>query len=200
MSAADAAVKPKVPLPKPRPIARNVVPKTSSERPRPLTRPRPARRPPRLPTAPGRVAPAIEPATRQHAALPPPRAQAAVAGRGGRDVVDLAGRRRGAGKRHRARAQAQARGRDPGRSGDIGSGRKETRRMDHPAQRRQRRVGRTLSRLHRRQSELAFADLPAPAPRGRVVGRPSRRRHRTGRGSKTNRRCPPRASSRWRAR
>ena len=52
--------------------------------------------------------------------------------------------------------------------------------MDHPAQRRQRRVGRALSRLHIGQSELAFADLPAPAHRSGAVGRPSRRRHRVG--------------------
>ncbi len=56
--AADAAAKPKVPLPKPRPIARKVVPKT-------------------MPNAgntsasPSGGAPAIEPATRRHAALPP---------------------------------------------------------------------------------------------------------------------------------
>jgi soluble lytic murein transglycosylase len=49
---ADAWAKPKVPLPKPRPIARNVVPKTLAK------------------TALAKTAPA--PATRQHAALPPP--------------------------------------------------------------------------------------------------------------------------------
>ena len=49
-----------------------------------------------------------------------------------------------------------------------------------PAQRRQWRLGRALSRLHRRQSELAVADLPAPAHRSRAVGRPSRRRHGVG--------------------
>jgi soluble lytic murein transglycosylase len=60
--AADAATKPKVPLPKPRPIARNVVPKTKSTSSAAAN-----------PTAP--VAPAIAPATRQHAALPPPAAR-----------------------------------------------------------------------------------------------------------------------------
>jgi soluble lytic murein transglycosylase len=56
---ADAAAKPKVPLPKPRPIARNVVPKTT----------------PVASTAAKKTVPAattIAPATRQHAALPPP--------------------------------------------------------------------------------------------------------------------------------
>jgi len=59
--AADAlAAKAKVPLPKPRPIARNVVPKTTVA----------AR-----PSSPDTPAPAIQPATRQHAALPPPAAR-----------------------------------------------------------------------------------------------------------------------------
>ena len=71
---ADAASKPKVPLPKARPIARNVVPKTT-----PATNNHAAKN-----TAPvAAVAPAIAPATRQHAALPPaprkPTAPAAVA-------------------------------------------------------------------------------------------------------------------------
>ena len=102
-------------------------------------------------------------------------------GRDRRDVVDLAGRHRSAGKRHRAGAQAQAGRRHAGPGRDLRSGCEETRRMDHPAQRQQRRVGRALSRLHRGQSELAFADLPAPAPRGGAVGRPSRRRRGRGR-------------------
>jgi len=59
---ADAAAKPKVPLPKPRPIARNVVPKTTVA----------ARSAARNTAAPAASAPTIEPATRQHAALPPP--------------------------------------------------------------------------------------------------------------------------------
>jgi soluble lytic murein transglycosylase len=62
---ADAAAKPKVPLPKPRPIARNVVPKTT----------------PVASTAAKKTAPAattIAPATRQHAALPPPARKPAV--------------------------------------------------------------------------------------------------------------------------
>jgi soluble lytic murein transglycosylase len=56
----------KVPLPKPRPIARNVVPKTTA-----------AAKPPAKPAATdaAAVAPVIQPATRQHAALPPPPAR-----------------------------------------------------------------------------------------------------------------------------
>jgi soluble lytic murein transglycosylase len=62
LSAADAWAKAKVPLPKPRPIARNVVPKTTV-----------AAKPLSLDAA--TPAPAIQPATRQHAALPPPAAR-----------------------------------------------------------------------------------------------------------------------------
>jgi soluble lytic murein transglycosylase len=70
--AADASAKPKVPLPKPRPIARNVVPRTTppaaTAAARPATTALPA---------------TLAPATRQHAALPtprkPPPAPAAVA-------------------------------------------------------------------------------------------------------------------------
>ncbi len=58
--AADAAAKKKVPLPKPRPIARNVVPKTT-----------PNARNTEPSASPSGGAPAIEPATRRHAALPP---------------------------------------------------------------------------------------------------------------------------------
>ena len=74
----------------------------------------------------------------------------------------------------------ETRRRDPGGSRDLGSGRQKTRGMDHPAQRRQRRVGGALSRLHISQSELAVADLPAPPRRSGAVGRPSRRRDRMG--------------------
>jgi soluble lytic murein transglycosylase len=61
--AADAWAKPKVPLPKPRPIARNVVPKTA-----PAAN---AAKNTAVATA-APAAPALAPATRQHAALPPP--------------------------------------------------------------------------------------------------------------------------------
>jgi soluble lytic murein transglycosylase len=66
--AADAAATSKVPLPKPRPIARNVLPKTT-----PATKDT-ARNTAKNSASPGSPAaktPVIEPATRQHAALPP---------------------------------------------------------------------------------------------------------------------------------
>jgi soluble lytic murein transglycosylase len=63
----DAAAKPKVPLPKPRPIARNVVPKTTpAAKNASNTAAKNTAGPVSTPSA-----PAIEPATRQHAALPP---------------------------------------------------------------------------------------------------------------------------------
>ena len=62
------------------------------------------------------------------------------------------------------------------------------------------RLGRALSRLHRRQPELAVADLPAPAHRSRAVGRPSRRRRRVGVVRGRIAACRPRARSRWPAR
>jgi soluble lytic murein transglycosylase len=66
--AGNASAKSKIPLPKPRPIARNVVPKnpsTNTSKTTPVTS-----------TAAHAVpAPAIAPATRQHAALPPPMAR-----------------------------------------------------------------------------------------------------------------------------
>jgi soluble lytic murein transglycosylase len=64
--AAEARAKPKVPLPKPRPIARNVVPKPSAKNTAPATNAA-ARNTVPAPTA----VPAMVPATRQHAALPP---------------------------------------------------------------------------------------------------------------------------------
>jgi soluble lytic murein transglycosylase len=78
---ADAAAKPRVPLPKPRPIARNVVPKTTArtadktaDRTADKTSDKaaPAANAAAKTTLP---AAAIEPATRQHAALPPPPAR-----------------------------------------------------------------------------------------------------------------------------
>ncbi|MEA2869560.1 MAG: soluble lytic murein transglycosylase [Bradyrhizobium sp.] len=62
---ADAWAKPLVPLPKARPIARNVVPKTAPAA-------KTAAKNTASPGAPAPRAPAIEPATRKHAALPPP--------------------------------------------------------------------------------------------------------------------------------
>jgi len=72
--AADAWAKAKVPLPKPRPIARNVVPKTTAAAAA-VARNAPAEAAPRT-AAP--AAPALVPATRQHAALPPPPARKPV--------------------------------------------------------------------------------------------------------------------------
>ena len=66
--AADAWAKPKVPLPKPRPIARNVVTKTA-----PAANTAAKNSAPVATAAP--AAPAITPATRQRAALPPPPAR-----------------------------------------------------------------------------------------------------------------------------
>jgi soluble lytic murein transglycosylase len=60
--AVDAWAATKVPLPKPRPIARNAAPKTAAA---------PATAKPLSPDA-ASPAPALQPATRQHAALPPP--------------------------------------------------------------------------------------------------------------------------------
>ena len=65
---ADAAAKPKVPLPKPRPIARNIAPKTTPAAKTTAKNSEPQR-------APAVGAPMIEPATRQHAALPPAQAR-----------------------------------------------------------------------------------------------------------------------------
>ena len=66
--AGNASAKSKIPLPKPRPIARNVLPKnpsTNTSKTTPVT----------STTAHAVPAPAIAPATRQHAALPPPMAR-----------------------------------------------------------------------------------------------------------------------------
>jgi len=74
--AADAWAKPKVPLPQPRPIARNVVPNTAKNT-------APAANTAAKTTAPAATAapavPALAPATRQHAALPPARTPPATA-------------------------------------------------------------------------------------------------------------------------
>lgn len=75
--AADAATKPKVPLPKPRPIARNVVPKTTAKNTAPAATTAAKNAAPVAATAPGAAgaSPTLAPATRQHAALPPPPAR-----------------------------------------------------------------------------------------------------------------------------
>ena len=152
---ADAWAKPKVPLPKPRPIAAqrrsqddaaNTAANATATAAAPIAaaatvaaaRPRLHRRRRRW-----------RPRRASTPRLPPPR-KPRGAGGGRRDVLDLAGRQGRAGKRHRARAQAQAGRCDAGAGRDIGSGRPQARRMADPAQRRQRRLGRALSRLHRR--------------------------------------------------
>src|SRR5260370_3927841 len=75
-SGAQTLTKPKVPLPKPRPIARNVVAK-SSPKTAVATASNTANTAPAA-AVPVPVAPAIAPATRQHAALPPPPARKQV--------------------------------------------------------------------------------------------------------------------------
>jgi soluble lytic murein transglycosylase len=72
----DAWANPKVPVPKPRPIARNVVPKTTPVAAARNTAPAVAAAPAAAPALP---APALAPATRQHAAPPAARKQAAPA-------------------------------------------------------------------------------------------------------------------------
>jgi soluble lytic murein transglycosylase len=61
----EPTAKPKIPLPKPRPIARNVVPKTADKAAAKTTSKSTATAAPAAPSV------AIAPATRQHAALPP---------------------------------------------------------------------------------------------------------------------------------
>jgi soluble lytic murein transglycosylase len=77
----EAWAKPKVPLPKPRPVARNVVPKSAGTTNTPpahtATAAAPAARAPVA--APTPAPPVLAPATRQHAALPPPRKHVAPA-------------------------------------------------------------------------------------------------------------------------
>jgi soluble lytic murein transglycosylase len=69
--AVDALAATRVPLPKPRPIARSAVPKAVVAAPAPAVAPAPPPARNAAPAAAG-TAPAIQPATRQHAALPPP--------------------------------------------------------------------------------------------------------------------------------
>ena len=128
-------------------------------------------------------------------------AQAVGAGRDRRDVVDLAGRYRGAGKRHRAGAQAASRRMRPQAQAAISDpvARKLAEWVD-PAQRRQRRVGRALSRV---SSAPIRAGPRRPSCAGasrRRCGTTAATTPRSGPSSKTNRRSRPRASSRWRAR
>jgi soluble lytic murein transglycosylase len=77
----EAWAKSKVPLPKPRPIARNVVPKSASPANAPPAQTATAAAPaaPAPMAAPTPAPPVLAPATRQHAALPPPRKHVAPA-------------------------------------------------------------------------------------------------------------------------
>src|SRR4051812_11418487 len=81
--ATEAWAKPKVPLPKPRPIARNVVPNTTAATPAAnaaaKTSPPGSTAPIAVAPAPAPAAPALGPATRQHATIPPARKPAAPA-------------------------------------------------------------------------------------------------------------------------
>lgn len=73
----NAWAAPKVPLPKPRPVARNVVPKSTAHTGAPVARAPAAA--PVASAAPAPAPPVLAPATRQHAALPNPRKQVAPA-------------------------------------------------------------------------------------------------------------------------
>jgi len=73
----DAWANPKVPLPKPRPIARSVVPKPATHTSAPAAHTPSVAAP--AAAAPAPAPPVLAPATRQHAALPPPRKHVAPA-------------------------------------------------------------------------------------------------------------------------
>jgi soluble lytic murein transglycosylase len=92
LPSAPAWAGPKVPLPKPRPIARNVVPKTKPETTRPAAHP--AATAAAKPTGPAVPPPvAVAPATRHHAAVPPTRkpvTPAAVAATASTSQADVA--------------------------------------------------------------------------------------------------------------
>ena len=134
------------------------VPKT---KPSPPPRPRPTRE-----VAPNDRGQDDAPAARRHRARDAPACGLAAAaarkprgaGGGGRDLVDLAGRHRRAGKRHRTRAQAQAGRCDPGRSGDIGSGRAESSRNGSSC---------AATTMARRSSAIAPSSRPIRAGRRR---------------------------------
>lgn len=74
-SASEPAAKSKVPLPRPRPIARNVVPNATTAAKSETPKARTATVPAPIPLAPAAPSATLAPATRQHAALPPPAAR-----------------------------------------------------------------------------------------------------------------------------
>ena len=150
-----------------------------SRRHRPARPPRPMRptaAAPAAAAAPAPAPPVLAPATRQHAALPPPRKHVAPAAVAATSSTSQADKDALENVIELVRKQKPG-GRHPGAGRDIGSGRPQARGMADPAQRQQWRLRRALSRLRLGQSELAVADLPAPAHRGCAVGRPPRRRH-----------------------
>ena len=75
LTAVAAWAAPKVPLPKPRPIARNAVPKTAAKTAATAVKTAAPAASTAKNAAPAPAAPVIEPATRKHAALPPPPAR-----------------------------------------------------------------------------------------------------------------------------
>ena len=163
--AGDAWAKPKVPLPKPRPIARNACPETAPQPTRTgddrAEIPRPPRRTLRRPWR------------RRRASMPPCRRRAKPSHR--RPRLPRRRRPRNPTRMRSKTSSSSIRKHKPSDATEVEavdhrSGRQKACGMADPAQRRQRRVGRTLSRLPCRQSELAVADVPAPAHRGRAVG------------------------------
>ena len=193
LSTFAAAAAPKVPLPKPRPIARNVVPKTTpvataaAQNAAPVAATRSRR---------ARFGAGDAPACSVAAA----RAQTGHTGCDCRDVVDLAGRHRSAGKRHRTGAQAQARRCHAGASRDLRSGREENSPNGSSC---------AATTTARRWSATAPSSRPIQAGLRRPSCAGASRRRcgttvattpRCGRCSKTNRRCRPRANSRWQRR
>ncbi len=75
----DAWAKPKVPMPKPRPVARNIVPKSTAQASAPAAAHTPTVAAPAASAPPAPASPVLAPATRQHAALPPARKHVAPA-------------------------------------------------------------------------------------------------------------------------
>ena len=188
--------KPKVPLPKPRPIARNVVPKTPSST-APARRTRQTAAPQHASRA-ARAA-AAAPATRQHAAL-----AAAAASRRRRPRWPQRRRPRRPiptrWKTSSSCAQAQACGCHAGR-------RPRYRIRSRTSSPNGSSCAATTTARPSSATALSLAPIRAGPRRPSCAGA-SRRRYgttiattpRSGRGSKTNRRSRPRASSRWRAR
>ena len=143
----EAWAKPKVPLPKPRPIARNVVPRAPAATASDARRPQPCRgRRCRDGCARSCAARVLAPATRQHAALPPPRKQVAPAAVAATSSTSQADKDALENVIELVRKQKPG-GRHAGAGRDIGSGRPQACGMADPAQRQQRRFGGALPRV-----------------------------------------------------